>query len=30
MKTNGRAATIFPDNAKQPLPNSKNFELSPY
>ena len=30
MKTNGRAATIFPDNAKQPLPNSKNFELNPY
>lgn len=30
MKTNGKPATIFPDNAMQPLANSKNFELNPY
>lgn len=30
MKTNGKPATIFPDNAYQPLPNSKKFEYNPF
>lgn len=30
MKTNGKPKTIFPDNAKQPYLNNKNFESNPY
>ncbi|MDI9309517.1 MAG: EndoU domain-containing protein [Limnohabitans sp.] len=30
MKTNGKPATIFPDNAKQPLINGKDFEINPF
>lgn len=29
LKTKGKPATIFPDNAMQPIPNSKNIELNP-
>ncbi|MNX59373.1 hypothetical protein D3C86_902500 [compost metagenome] len=30
LKTKGKPATIFPDNAMQPIAKSKNFELNPY
>lgn len=30
MKTRGKPATIFPDNAKQPLLNSNKFEFNPF
>lgn len=30
IKTNGKPATILPDNAKQPMLNNKDFELNPY
>jgi hypothetical protein len=30
MKTNGKPATIFPDNAKQPMKNKKEFEINPF
>ncbi|MBX7227709.1 MAG: EndoU domain-containing protein [Chitinophagales bacterium] len=29
MKTEGKPATIFPDNAMQPIPNSNNIEFNP-
>ena len=29
IKTKGKPATIFPDNSKQPLTGSKNYELNP-
>ena len=29
IKTKGKPATIFPDNTKQPLPNTKQFENNP-
>lgn len=29
LKTDGKPATIFPDNAMQPMPNSTRFEINP-